>query len=451
MNPLNLGTVTEQHGLPSFIIRHPSQSQMINRCSFRAREPLSSLLSPPSSFLPRRSLSNAGKGQPDERLRILFCGSEQFSAYSLQALAKYARSAESEIESIDVVTRKDKLVGRGLKQTRSPEIKKVAEELQLPLHQIDTFTGWAPPSYSNNNDAPSAVNLIVAVSFGLLVPPRILRGVTYGGLNVHPSLLPQLKGAAPIQWTILHGMKMTGVTLQTLHESKFDEGVVLDQALVPIEHSNNTSFKGLRDQLGPIGADLLIKGLREKRYISQDPISTTSTSERFSYAPKLEKRHMAMSPEIHSARQILRMCQALGAVWAHTQDLDGKAVRVTTNGLTADSVFSPANSDFIPREVTEIATSIPVGVPYGIISYGQQPQNSKAPLLLNTVEKSLAIHTLTVSGTAPGHALASAAKGRLLRHHTNLKTTTETNWDVYTFCTPLHGEVGSLPAISESF
>lgn len=66
-------------------------------------------------------------------------------------------------------------------------IKKVAaEELRLNVHQIDTFTGWEPPK---PNGEP--INLVIAVSFGLLVPPRILNGAKYGGLNVHPSMLPK--------------------------------------------------------------------------------------------------------------------------------------------------------------------------------------------------------------------------------------------------------------------
>lgn len=64
-------------------------------------------------------------------------------------------------------------------------IKAVAKELRLPIHEISTFTGWQPPVYGNEH-----ISLVIAVSFGLLVPPRILNLAQYGGLNVHPSLLP---------------------------------------------------------------------------------------------------------------------------------------------------------------------------------------------------------------------------------------------------------------------
>lgn len=137
-----------------------------------------------------------------EPLRILFCGSDDFSITSLQALYNEARQESDFIKSIDVVCRPGKRTGRGLKTLReglirrllllllrSPQavpIKRAAEQLQLPVHEIDTFTGWKPPIVSNHE-----FNLVIAVSFGLLIPPRILQAAKFGGLNVHPSLLPE--------------------------------------------------------------------------------------------------------------------------------------------------------------------------------------------------------------------------------------------------------------------
>lgn len=118
-------------------------------------------------------------------MRILFCGSDDFSAVSLQELHKEHKRNNEFIASIDVVCRAGKLSGRGLKGIRDVPIKSVALGAGLPVHEISTFTGWQPP----NRDG-EAMNLVIAVSFGLLVPPRILNGATYGGLNLHPSLLP---------------------------------------------------------------------------------------------------------------------------------------------------------------------------------------------------------------------------------------------------------------------
>lgn len=120
----------------------------------------------------RRPFSSA-KIEPSvgnkDPLRILFCGADLFSASSLRALHQESTRAQSGIASIDVVTRKDKRTGRGLKEWTAPPIKAVAQELGLPLHQIDTFTGWNPPEFST---PPQSIDLVVTVSFGLLVPPE---------------------------------------------------------------------------------------------------------------------------------------------------------------------------------------------------------------------------------------------------------------------------------------
>ena len=130
-------------------------------------------------------------------LRILYCGSDDFSAVSLRALNDY-RLRSDHIAKLDVLCKEGKPSGRGRKQIRDGEhghssiyiklieysvpLKAVAQELSLNCHEIPTFTGWAPPE---------PANLIIAVSFGLKIPRRILESSAHGGLNLHPSLLPE--------------------------------------------------------------------------------------------------------------------------------------------------------------------------------------------------------------------------------------------------------------------
>lgn len=119
---------------------------------------------------------------------------------------------------------------------------------------------------------PSRINLIVAVSFGLFVPARLLRAARYGGLNVHPSLLPEFRGAAPLHHALLAGRPATGVTLQTLDDKTFDAGVVLDQTpldrLVPIgEEAGRTTVPELLAALTPVATDMLVRSLREGRHV----------------------------------------------------------------------------------------------------------------------------------------------------------------------------------------
>ncbi|EAT87685.1 hypothetical protein SNOG_05294 [Parastagonospora nodorum SN15] len=150
--------------------------------------------------------------------------------------------------------------GRGLKHLREVPIHPVAQSLALPTHTLDTFTSWTPPT---------PINLIIAVSFGLLIPPRILSLATHGGLNVHPSLLPDLRGPAPIEHAILRGRERTGVSIQTLHPTRFDHGTVLAQTPAPgLAISRDATAARLGEELAAVGARMLVDVLRERMYLA---------------------------------------------------------------------------------------------------------------------------------------------------------------------------------------
>ncbi|KAF2471596.1 methionyl-tRNA formyltransferase [Lindgomyces ingoldianus] len=194
-----------------------------------------------------------------EPLRILFCGSDQFSIASLSKLNKAKNKDPLLIESIDVVHRPGKRTGRGLKTIKDVPIKRAATlDFKLPTHVRDTFTNWEPPV---------AYNLIIAVSFGLLIPSRILDGAKYGGLNVHPSLLPDLRGPAPIHHTLLKRRKYTGITIQTLHPTHFDHGTILSQTPAPgIEVCPGATPVELVDKLGSLGGSMLLDVIRRRDF-----------------------------------------------------------------------------------------------------------------------------------------------------------------------------------------
>ncbi|RDW61058.1 hypothetical protein BP6252_12441 [Coleophoma cylindrospora] len=186
-------------------------------------------------------------------LRVLFCGSDGFSSAALRVLHDEQRRDPQSIASIDVLCRPGK-------RTEVP-IKAVAQELGLRVHERDTFTGWQLPRPDG-----TAINLVIAVSFGLFVPPRILKSTEYGGLNLHPSLLPAFPGAAPIQRTLLAGVKSTGVSLQTLDEKAFDRGIILaTTGKLIIEE--NSRYEDVLEMLTPKAAELLREGIRKKVYV----------------------------------------------------------------------------------------------------------------------------------------------------------------------------------------
>lgn len=232
----------------------------------------------PSPFGPWRKLPAT------EPLRILFCGSDEFSCASLRALHKLQADKPKLIKSIDVLVRPGKPAGRGLKRIATGPLFTLAEELGLPIHKRDTFTGWElpppghvrhhetgevvkhPAAYENSNRQP--FNLAVAVSFGLFVPPRVLRSLRFGGLNVHPSMLPDLRGPAPLQHALLCGRSHAGVTLQTLHEKDYDRGSVLAQTPWPgLPVPEGCDVRQLQDVLAERGAELLVGALERRLYV----------------------------------------------------------------------------------------------------------------------------------------------------------------------------------------
>ena len=235
-----------------------------------------------ASLIPSRRLQSCRRctvsaSKQHDPLRILFCGADDFSIYSLRALNELQQQKPESITSIDVLCRPDKRVGRGLKQVREVPIKNVAQELQLGLHQIDTFKGFKPPA---------DINLVVAVSFGLLVPAPMLQAAKYGGLNVHPSLLPEYRGAAPIPRALLDRREETGVSLQTMHPTRFDHGVVLSQVRAPIKPDSRP--EDLVQNLGQLGAKLLVDGIKDRLFVDPSPLIIPDVRKRDpSYAPKI--------------------------------------------------------------------------------------------------------------------------------------------------------------------
>lgn len=187
-------------------------------------------------------------------------------------------------------------------------IKAAAAEELCKAHEIPTFTGWEPPS---------RVDLIIAVSFGLFVPPRILGLARYGGLNLHPSLLPDLKGPAPIQHALLKGRKYTGVSVQTLHPSQFDGGLVLAQTPSPgIAIPNGIDGKSLTEMLGDLGADMLVDILKTKAFVPplKDVGWYKDSDGPIEHAPKISAPHLEVTSET-TMEQVFVIKRAIGNPW----------------------------------------------------------------------------------------------------------------------------------------
>ena len=208
-------------------------------------------------------------------LRIIFMGTPELARAILRALA-----ASPDFQVAAVVTQPDRPKGRELKLTPSP-VKELALLLGLPVLQPEKAREEAFLEQLRvlNPD------LIAVAAFGQILPKSILDLPPFGCLNVHTSLLPKYRGAAPIQWAILNDELETGVTIMKM-DPGLDTGDILAQQKTPIHAHDNSQT--LHDRLAEIGAALLVRTIRE--HVAGKLIPTPQPVEGVSYAPKIKKQ-----------------------------------------------------------------------------------------------------------------------------------------------------------------
>ncbi|HEY6273565.1 MAG TPA: methionyl-tRNA formyltransferase [Terriglobales bacterium] len=182
-------------------------------------------------------------------MKLVFCGTPQFAVRSLEALAAAGFNIRL------VVTQPDRPQGRGMIVT-PPPVKQAAEKLNLTVIQPEKIK--ANEEFRKKLESLQ-LEAIVVVGYGRLIPTWMLELPPRGNINVHASLLPKYRGAAPIQWAIARGETVTGVTTMLLNEG-LDTGDILLQSTTEI-HPEDTAVT-LAPRLAAMGADLLVKTLR---------------------------------------------------------------------------------------------------------------------------------------------------------------------------------------------
>ena len=208
-----------------------------------------------------------------KKLRIVFMGTPQFAVPILEALIK---SGE---EILAVVTQPDKPAGRGKKLT-PPPVKVLAEKHGLPVLQPSKIKDAAFLA-SLRELSPE---VIVVAAYGKILPKEVLEIPKFGCINVHASLLPKFRGAAPINWAIIAGEKETGVTIMQMDEG-MDTGDILLMEKIPIEEGETAG--SLHDKLSSLGARLIVKALNLLKEGRLTP--RKQPEEGVSYAPMLKK------------------------------------------------------------------------------------------------------------------------------------------------------------------
>lgn len=269
-------------------------------------------------------------------MKIVFMGTPDLAATVLDKLI------QSEHEIIAVVTQPDKPKGRS-KQMQYPPVKELALSHQIPVYQ---------PNKAKDEDFIKKLEeinpeCIVVAAYGKILPKAIIDLPKYGCINVHASLLPKYRGAAPIQWSIIDGEEKTGITIMYM-DTGIDTGDMIMKEEVIIEPKETGG--SLHDKLAVCGGGLLIKalkGIEDGTAVREKQNDVEST-----YAKMLDKSlgHIDFS---NSAVEIERLIRGLNPWPSAYTFLDGKTLKIWEASLDRD-VSEKANNTGKPGEIIEV-------------------------------------------------------------------------------------------------
>jgi methionyl-tRNA formyltransferase len=261
-----------------------------------------------------------------QSLRVVFAGTPEFAAAALAAIHAAGFSVPL------VLTQPDRPAGRGMKLTASP-VKRFALERDLKVAQPTSLrrNGKYPQEASAAIDLLRATphDVMVVAAYGLILPQEVLDIAPHGSINIHGSLLPRWRGAAPIHRAIEAGDAETGITLMQM-DAGLDTGAMIREARVSILPDDTTG--SLHDRLAQLGADLIVQALRDLERDGALP-STPQPDEGATYAEKIAKHEAALDwrrPADALARQVRAFDPFPGAFGT----LDGVAVKIWAAGVS---------------------------------------------------------------------------------------------------------------------
>ena len=243
-------------------------------------------------------------------MRVVFMGTPDFSVPALEKIA-------SEHEVVAVVTQKDKPKGRGQEVSYTP-VKESALKLNIPVLQPDKVKedSFVEELRALNPD------VIVVIAFGQILSKEILDMPKYGCVNVHASLLPKYRGAAPIQWAVIDGEEKSGVCTMKMDEG-LDTGDIIDKEEITLDPKETGG--SLFDKLAALGGELILKTLQNlefgnAQFIKQDDSKST-------YAKKMTKDlgHIDFTKDAVSIERLIRGLNPWPSAFTY---LDGKVMKI---------------------------------------------------------------------------------------------------------------------------
>ena len=264
-------------------------------------------------------------------MKIVFMGTPDFSVNALENIVKAGHDV------VGVITQPDKPKGRGGKMQYTP-VKEKALELGLDVYQPQRVkeTEFIEKLTEMNPDA------IVVIAFGQILPKAILDMPKYGCINVHASLLPKYRGAAPIQWSVIDGEKETGVTTMYMNEG-LDTGDIIDKVVVPIDKKETGG--SLFDKLAIEGGKLILKTLIELE--NGTAVRTPQDDSKSNYAGMINKQ-LGKIDFNKSANEIERLIRGLNPWPSAYTKMDGKTLKIW------DADVDDSENDSAPGTITEV-------------------------------------------------------------------------------------------------
>ena len=244
-------------------------------------------------------------------LNIVFMGTPDFAKESLEAIYNAGHNI------LGVVTNIDKPKGRGMKLMASP-VKEFAIEKNIPIYQ--------PEKVKNNVEfieqiAALKPDVICVVAYGKILPKEILDIPRLGSINVHGSLLPKYRGAAPIQWAVLNGDKVTGITTMYMGEGMDTGDMILKKE---VEIGDNETTGELWSRLSTIGGELLVETLKQ---VENGTAPREKQGDDFTLAPMLNKEMAKIDWENKTAIEIKNLVRGLNPIMGAYSFLEGKKIK----------------------------------------------------------------------------------------------------------------------------
>ena len=264
-------------------------------------------------------------------MKVIFMGTPEFSVGTLEALADAGH------EIVLAVTQPDKPKGRG-KEMQYPPVKEAALKRGIPVFQPAKVR--EPECVEEL--ARYQADVMVVVAFGQILPAKILQMTPYGCINVHASLLPKYRGAAPIQWAVIEGEKVSGVTTMQMDEG-LDTGDMLLKKEVPLEADETGG--SLHDKLASAGAALCVETLQK---LEEGTLAPKKQGESPTAYARMLNKEMGRIDWTCKAAQIERLIRGLNPWPSAYTFWDEKTMKIWR------AEVSPENTDQAPGIVTEV-------------------------------------------------------------------------------------------------